>query len=184
MTRIFLTLSTLANLALVAALWLGYEISDATSADPDALAQVSVHFLTGLGSLCFAVLVHAIVLTYFMGTGRWLEETSNAYHLGPEIGRRSKDLKWYCYPTMSLALLMLIATGAFGGAADPASAIGFRGWGWLSAAEVHQYAAIATLAVNVFVNVLEFRALRNNGRLITDVLAEVRRIRLERGLPV
>jgi hypothetical protein len=184
MTRIFLTLAILANLALVAALWLGYEIGDATLPDREAQAQVSVHFLTGLGALCFAVLVHAIVLTYFMGTGRWLEETSNAYALGADWGRRSKDLKWYSYPTMTLALLMLIATGAFGGAADPASAFGFRGWGQLSAAEVHQYVAIATLAANVFVNVLEFRALRNNGRLVTDVLAEVRRIRLERGLPV
>lgn len=184
MTRIFLTLSIIANLMLVAALWLGYEVGDATLADREVQSQVSVHFLTGLGALVFAVLVHAIVLTYFMGTGRWLEETSTAYRLGPDWGRRSKDLKWFSYPSLMLTLLLLIATGAFGGAADPASAFGFRGWGSLSAAQVHQVVALLTLAVNVGVNVLEYRSLCRNGRLITEVLAEVRRIRIEKGLPV
>jgi hypothetical protein len=44
--------------------------------------------------------------------------------------------------------------------------------------------ACGTIAVNVFVNWLEFRALERNGGLIEKALAEVRRIRLEKGLAV
>jgi len=41
---------------------------------------------------------------------------------------------------------------------------------------------VGTLVVNAGVNVWEHRALRRNGVLVSEVLAEVRRIRLERGL--
>ena len=49
-------------------------------------------FLIGMVALVFTTLVHAIVLTYFMGTGRWLEETCRAYHLRDEHQARSRDL--------------------------------------------------------------------------------------------
>lgn len=184
MTRIFLTLSIAATGTLLVALWLGLEIGDAAEPTPAAQHRVSMHFLTALGALVFAVLVHAIVLTYFMGTSRWLEETSNAYRLDAGMVRQSKDLKWRLYPAMVLALLLLILTGAFGGAADPASPVGFRGWGPFSAAHIHLAFATVTLLVNVAINAWEYLALQRNGRIVQSVLQEVRRIRIERGLDV
>jgi hypothetical protein len=184
MTRIFTTLATCSTLVLVAALWLGLRIGDATIRDVAVQSRVTLHFLTGVAALVFAVLVHALVITYFMGTGRWLEETCTAYRLGDSWQARSRNLKWRLYPAMVASLLLLIVTGAFGGAADPASAVGFTGFGPLTAAQVHLDVAIATLAVNAVVNICEFSALRRNGLLVGEVLAEVRRIRLERGLEV
>lgn len=184
MTRIFLTLSIAATGTLLVALWLGLSIGDAAEPTPAAQHRVSVHFLTALGALVFAVLVHAIVLTYFMGTSRWLEETSNAYRLDAGWQQQSKDMKWKLYPAMVVALTMLIVTGAFGGAADPASAVGFRGWGPFSAAHIHLAFAVLTVLVNAMINAWEYSALRRNGRLVQDVLQQVRRIRVERGLDV
>src|SRR5262249_51799555 len=184
MTRIFTTLALCSTAVLVAALWLGLDIGDAHLRDSAVQSRVSIHFLAGGPALVFAVLVHALVITYFMGTGRWLQETCTAYRLGNDWQARSRDLKWRLYPAVVASLLVLIATGAFGGAADPASAVGFRGVGSLSAAQGHFGCASAALLVNGAVNVLEYVALRRNGALVSDVLAEVRRTRAERGLDV
>lgn len=184
MTRIFLTLAVLSTAALAATFALGWEIGDATSRDLAIQGRVTVHFLTAVGAICFAVLVHALVLTYLMGTGRWLEETCAAYHLGDEWQARSRNLKWRMYPALVLSLTLLIVTGAFGGAADPASAFGFQGFGGLTAGQVHLTVAAVMLACNLVVNVLEFLALRANGAIVSEVLARVRQMRLERGLEV
>ncbi len=81
MKRIFLTLAVLANAVLVTALFFGLWIGDPNTRDLVIQRRVSTHMLIGLGALTFATLVHAILFTYFMGTGRWLEETSRAYSL-------------------------------------------------------------------------------------------------------
>ena len=184
MTRIFLSLAICSTGTLLTALWLGLDVGDASVRAAAVQSRVAVHFLTGVAALVFAVLVHALVVTYFMGTGRWLEETCNAYRLGDARQSGSRTLKWRLYPAMVTSLLLLIVTGASGGAADPASAVGFKGWGPLTAAQVHLAIAGLTLGINAAVNVAEYVALRRNGRIVDEVLQEVRRIRLERGLEV
>jgi len=184
MQRIFLTLSLCSNVVLLVALWLGWGIGDAHLRDTAVQSRVAVHFLTGVAALMFAVMVHALVITYFMGTGRWLEETCSAYRLGAAWQSRSRNLKWRLYPAIIASLLLLILTGAFGGAADPASAVGFTGIGPLTAAQVHLGVSVAALALNAAVNGWEYLSLRRNGTIVNEVLHEVRRIRLDRGLEV
>ncbi|MBL8851899.1 MAG: hypothetical protein JNG89_19660, partial [Planctomycetaceae bacterium] len=75
MSRIFLTLSITANSALVVTLILGWRIVDPASLEPAARNMVAWHMLTALAAALLVLLVHAVALTYFMGTGRWLEET-------------------------------------------------------------------------------------------------------------
>src|SRR5262245_8208966 len=109
-TRIFTTLALCSTAVLVAALWLGLDIGDAHLRDSAVQSRVTFHFLTGVAALVFAVLVHALVITYFMGTGRWLQETCAAYRLGADWQARSRDLKWRLYPVVGASLLLLIAT--------------------------------------------------------------------------
>ncbi|MBI3862090.1 MAG: hypothetical protein HY290_09365 [Planctomycetia bacterium] len=184
MTRIFLSLAVCSTVTLVAAFSLGLIIGDASLRSRVVQSRVDLHFLTGVAALVFGVMVHALVVTYFMGTGRWLEETCNAYRLGNTWQQASRNVKWKLYPSMMVSLLLLIGTGALGGAADPASAVGFRGVGPLSAAEVHLWFAVVTITVNLAVNCWEYVALRRNGVLVAEVLGEVKRIRTERGLDV
>lgn len=184
MVRIFLPLSFLSTITLVVAMVLGLSIDDPKIADRAVQAGVQYHFLSALAALVFATLVHAIVLTYFMGTGRWIEETSTAYRLNPDLYRQSTTIKYRTIPAMVGCFLLLLVTGALGAAADPAAPVRFNGWLGLSAATIHLSVAVFTIVLNVAVNYLEFRALEKNGEIVDQVLAEVRRIRMEKGLAV
>ena len=184
MKRIFVSLTLVSTALLAAAFWLGMKIGDPTLRDRAVQGLVGTHFLVSLAALVFAALVHAIVLTYFMGTGRWMEETMLAYQLAGEEWAQQKRLKYRTIPPMIVCLLLLIASGALGAAADPASPVKYEGYGGMPAATVHFAVAIATLAANLIVNVCEFAAIRRNHGLIGEVMSEVRRIRLARGLPV
>ena len=184
MNRILLSLATLSTVLLCAAFVLGLNIDDPKAATATAVSQFTSHFWTAMGGLIFTALVHAIVLTYFMGTGRWLEETDNAYKLGGKWRQESQSLKYRTLPLMSLCLLLLIVTGASGAAADPASPYGARGWWGIPASTVHFLTASVTICVNLLVNCYEYTAIHRNGEIVKEVLAEVRRIRQERGLPV
>ncbi len=184
MKRIFLTLASVSTLLLCISLLLGLQIGDARTVDPAVQQTVTRHMLTALAALVFAALVHALVLTYFMGTGRWMEETCGAYHLPQDWREECNRLKYRSLPGMVTCIVLLVLTGAFGAASDPASPVQFQGWFGLSGATVHFLIASATLIANMYVNVLEFQALNRNSELVDEVLAEVRRMRTERGLPV
>jgi hypothetical protein len=185
-SRIFLSLC-MAGTALVAiAFFLGLGIDDPTIKDPSVLQSISRHMLIGLGALIFASLVHAIVLTYFMGTGRWVEETSRAYKLPTDFHNESQKIKYRLMPGITACILMLVLTGACGASADPATIA----WGYvqeslgMTPSTLHLTIAILTVAVNVWVSIFEFRSIERNGEIVEEVMNEVNRIRTERGLPV
>ncbi len=177
MNRIFLTLAVVANLGLLAAFWLGWRIEDAGSIAPEARAAVTLHFLAALGASILAMLVHSVGLTYFMGTGRWIEETCEAYKLGPDARTQNVRLKYRALPGMIGCVLLLLTTGAFGAIADPAS-----GSDMPAAATIHLALGVVTVAANLLASGIELAAIERNGRLVAEVLAEVQRIRSERGL--
>ena len=173
-----------ANSVLLYAVWRGINIGDTATNSPQVQQLVGTHMLIGLGALVFAALVHAVTLTYFMGTGRFLEETGHAYSLPREFHRRSQRLKYRILPGMLLCLLLLISTGALGAVADRATPASMTETFGISDARVHLGGSIVMLATNLIVTLLEYRAVTGNSRVIDEVLCEVRRIRLERGLPV
>jgi hypothetical protein len=183
-TRIFLTLATLANLLLAAAFVLGWMIGDPRQADVNVQAGVSAHFLTAVGALVFAAMLHAIVLTYFMGTSRWVEETGNSYPLPPHLREDGRRLKYRVMPGMAVCLVLLILAGATGAASDPASPYGAKGFWGMPSSTVHFLLAITTLSVNFVINYFEYAAISANRLIVEGVLQEVRRIRVEKGLPV
>ena len=183
MSRIFPSLAVVAVILMGIAFWLGWAIEDAASMEPDKAAQVRWHFFMGLGAMVFTSLVHSIILTYFVGTGRWLEETSKAYGLPETYFAESKKIKYRTIPLMVIGIVAIVFTGAMGAIADPAARSSFAGWFGLTPAKTHF--AIACMAVmgNLLVHFIEFQAVVRNGRIVNAVLADVHRIRKERGLP-
>ena len=177
MRRIFITLSTLSTMLLLVAFWLGFQIEPSHR-------NVDAHMWAAIGGLLFALLVHAIVLTYFMGTGRWMEETGQAYRLDPRWRAENQSLKYRMIPAMIGCVVLLIVAAAFGAAADRASPVEFRGWAGLSADEVHFFLATLALCINALVHVWQFVLIDRNGELVEEIVREVRRIRQERGLTV
>lgn len=184
MKRIFLTLASLSTCLLITAIVLGLNVGDARSLDVETQSRISSHMLIGLGALTFATLVHAISLTYFMGTGRWIEETSNAYSLSNEFYNRNQKNKYSILPGMTICIVLLITTGALGAVADPATPMSLDGTMGFSGAQIHFFGAAITAIANLLTNFSQFVAISRNSNVVDSVLEEVRRMREERGLPV
>ena len=69
----------------------GFDIRDIHDAAGQRWA--TVHRLSGVAAAIALVLVNSIVVTYFVGTGRWCKEVSDTYQLGPTFVRRSNAIK-------------------------------------------------------------------------------------------
>ena len=180
MKTIFLPLAVLSTLLLSGTLLLGLGIENA--ADAKLSHQVDYHLWTSIGGMLFATLVHGLVMTYFIGTGRWFEETARAYSLDDDCFHASKKLKYRTIMTIVAGFLLLLVAGTLGAAADPASPVGFTGWLGLSAATLPLLVAVSAVAVNTWTHVVEYTALDENAGLIDQMMSQVKRIRNERGL--
>jgi len=174
-SQIFLFFASLANIGLAVTFYLGWRIDNPSL--PAAQADVSMHFLFALAAASFAILVHAIVLTYFMGTGRWIEETSTAYSLEDTARKQNIQRKYKVIPGMTLCIFMIMITGAFGAIADPASNTQMAG-----AATIHFSLALATILANLIVSVIEYQQISQNSAIVDAVFMAVKQIRRDRGL--
>lgn len=177
MNQIFSVLATVSNIVLLITFGLGWRISDPGSLAQAAREQVSSHFLFALGAIMFALLVHAIVLTYFMGTGRWIQETCEAYRFEGNARTENIRLKYKVIPGMVLCMGLLIITGAFGAMSDPAANMQMP-----SAHFIHFGLAIALLTANIVVSVLEYHHISRNSAVVDLIYQEVKKVRRERGL--
>lgn len=172
---------------MIIALILGLQVGDPMQnggLDAKVNARIGTHILIGLGALTSTMMVHALLFTYFMGTGRWLDETSTAYKLSPEWYQRNQKIKYGILPGILVSVLMLIAAGSLGAVADPATAVSLEQVLGMSDATLHFAVAVSTWLVTMIINFTQFTAISRNSAIVEGVLAEVRRIRIERGLPV
>jgi hypothetical protein len=174
---IFLSLSIVANSALAVAAWLGWSIDPAAPDPLELRSAISGHLLTALGASLLVLLLHAVVLTYFMGTGRWIEETTAAYQLGEARRKQNVQLKYQVLPWMVLVMLLVIGTAAAGAMSDP-----LQSGSTPTASSVHLGLAVSTLILNLLLSTVQHRAIARNGVLVQEIVDEVRRIRRERGL--
>jgi hypothetical protein len=174
MTRIFSILAAANALLLVVAYALGVvsRFRDGVHHPEDPIFWY--HFLLGLGAALVTLLVHCLIFTYFLGTGRWVKEVKLAYKLPDEpLPKRTRELKRRVFPPALFAMLTVIATGGAGAAAQ----VGVTYW------EVHATLATLTLLVNLWAFRVEYRCLRENIGVLDAVLAAVDELRAARGLP-
>lgn len=174
MTRIFTSLAVLNAIGLLASFILGsvskWHGSILDADDPTFL----IHFCVGLATAMLTLLVHCLIFTYFLGTGRWVKEVTLAYQLPDEPWHKlTRELKRKTFPPALIAMLVTIATSAAGAGTQ------LQEWSWL----IHGSLAIIALAVNGWAFLVEYRNVTANAAVIEAVLDEVDRIRAERGLP-
>ncbi len=132
------------------------------------------HFLVGLLTALLTLLVHCIIFTYFLGTGRWVKEVGLAYKLPDQLlPRQTRELKRRVFPPALFAMLITITTAAAGQGAQ----MGL--WHW----SVHMTVATLTLLVNGWAYRIEYQCLAENANVLENVMREVERIRAEQGLP-
>src|SRR5438105_4841547 len=98
MTRIFTTMAALLSLGLLITFGIGlYTMSLEVSLYKNVTHMV--HFTFGLLTALFALLVHCIIFTYFLGTGRWVKEVGLAYSLPDSIyPTETRELKRTVFP--------------------------------------------------------------------------------------
>lgn len=190
MNRIFFPLALLAVLTVAGVLVMGlylhqHDVRDPRDADAQRLA--TVHRLSGIAAGLVVLLVESVVVTYFIGTSRWCKEVSETYRLDPGFTKRSNTLKRSTFPHAVLGMLTIVTMVALGGAADPASAFSPRPLevltgGGMSWADVHLLGAVLGLIFIVRGFYIMANNILANLGIINEVMAEVKRIRTERGL--
>jgi hypothetical protein len=174
MTRIFTTLAFDNILAFVAALGSGFISQSQHGAAPGEDSAYVVHFVLGMVAVLLNLLVHCLIITYFLGTGRLVKEVTVAYQLPDERwARPTRDLKRRNTPQAILAMLLSIAAAAAGE--------GDRHlvWPWW----IHLLLGCGALAFTTWVFHVEYRNVAINGRILDEVISEVERIRAAHGLP-
>lgn len=172
MTRTFAILSAFILLLLLATITAGVLVY---AQEPSPLRDdvYIVHFFLGLTTSLVVLLVHCLIFTYFLGTGRWVKEVTLAYQLPDEpLHKTTRELKRATFPPALFAMLITIATAAAGAGAQ------LQDWPWY----VHALFALATVAVNLWAFRVELRNVTHNAEIIQQVLVEVDKIRLEQGL--
>jgi hypothetical protein len=176
MTRIFLALASAETVALIASFLLGIvsHVRHGSQHGEDSIYLL--HFTVGLFTAIGSLLVHCIIFTYFLGTGRWVKEVKLAYLLpDAPLPRLTRELKRRTFPPALAAMLVTIAAAAAGAGAQQQ----LPQWPW----QLHAGLSVAALVVNLWAFRIEFRNIAQNVAVIGSVLEEVDRIRMERGLP-
>lgn len=192
MNRIFTSLAAFALVFLLATFAVGLSLRLGNLRDRgDSATQQrgTVHRLSGVAAGLVVVLVNSIVATYFIGTSRWCKEVSETYKLSGEHVARSRRLKRSTFPLCVAGMLIAVGIVALGGAADPGAMVrtpevlsGWKSLEGITWANVHFFAAGAGIAVIVLIFVRQWGQIDANHEVIEAVLADVKRIRAERGL--
>jgi amino acid transporter len=144
-------------------------------------SMMTLHMLLGTTAALATLLVNSITITYFIGTSRWCKEVCETYQLSAELAEESTVLKRRTFPWALAGIFTVILLIGLGAAADPSGA----NWG-RSAQFVmpHYLAAMIGIVVVIASFWVQIGRIAENYGVIERIMAEVERVRAERGLEV
>jgi hypothetical protein len=180
MTRILPTLASLSLMLYATAIAIGLSIGD-LYADPPAAETIAWrgrHMLTGVAAALAVVFVESIIVTYFIGTGRWCREVTEAYGLPTADLDESARLKRRTFPLALVGMLAVVGVGALGAASDP----GTLRPGTAEIATYHLAASLAGLCLIAWTYYRAWFNISNQQVVIERIVNQVQHIRRERGL--
>jgi phosphoglycerol transferase MdoB-like AlkP superfamily enzyme len=174
MIRIFSVLASANAIGLLASFAFGLLSMQRHSLENGDDWLFTAHFLCGLFTAVATLLVHCLIFTYFLGTGRWVREVTLAYDLPDEpLYKTTRVLKRKTFPPALFAMLSVIAVAAAGGGRQ------LQDWPY----QIHLYGAVGAIVLNFWAYWVEIRDIRRNEDILAGVYREVDRVRAERGLP-
>jgi hypothetical protein len=182
MTRIFLTLASLSIILLVAAMMMGLSMGDLYQQpmpSRETLHWATLHRLTGVAAALMVVFVESVVATYFIGTSRWCKEVVETYQLDPAIIRSSNKLKRRTFPWALLGMLTVVGIISLGAAADPGALFGPNAKAWTN---WHLIGAFSGIGLVAWTYLVSWNNILANHAIITGLVAQVARLRKDRGL--
>ena len=153
MGRALLIVGLMATLGVVATAVLGYLLNAPT--DP----EMPRHVLLGLASSLLLLFSHCWIMFYLIGTGKAIKDAVKENGLDPAFAEETKRFKNASYPSMMLAMGLVMATFILGGGVATGS---IPKW-------VHHALFYAAILVQVWSLRIEWRVLSDNERLMADV---------------
>ncbi|MCG3181877.1 MAG: hypothetical protein BIFFINMI_04312 [Phycisphaerae bacterium] len=159
MSRLFTALIVFNMALLGSALVVGYLVGP--------LGLLGLHVALGVGSALASALVQCVCFTYFLGTGRWVAEATQAHKLDLGYYRRSRVLKRNA-TFLVLGGLAAVFLAAWLGGALAASMSAVSVW-------MHEVAAVGGMAAYGIVCVREGRLIRLNLDMLDKLVAAVNR---------
>jgi hypothetical protein len=180
MTRILISLAFVSLILLVAAMVLGLTMGDlyAEPLDNDTMRASTVHRLTGVAAALMVVFVESVIVTYFIGTSRWCREVVETYKLDCRAIQISNRLKRKTFPWALIGMLAVVGVIALGAAADPATGRpDTQSW-----TDWHLFAAFLGILLIAWTYFVAWTNIVANHAIIEQLVADVGRIRRERGL--
>jgi hypothetical protein len=157
MIRLFIVLTLVNLLLLCAAGILGYAARAGYAVTP-------WHILAGAMAALACCGVHCVVFTYFAATSKWVQHAISVKHLDPSLAAPTRSFKAQAFPAAIFAIAVTFLAAFIGAAAD-----NYHG-PWHAR---HHVLAVASLATNVGVALVEYRAIDRNARLIDTILARI-----------
>jgi hypothetical protein len=121
------------------------------------------HQLAGSLSAIACCAVHCVVFTYFIATAKWIQHAIDVKQLDPALATPTRSFKSQAFPSAIAAMLIVFLTAVIGVARV---SYGIRPM-W------HHIFAWLSIFANLFVALVEYRAITRNGRLIDDILAHI-----------
>lgn len=157
MISLFLGLTLVNLLCLGTATALGYmSLSDGGESK-------GIHILAGALGTLVCVGVHCVVFTYFIATAKWVQHAVLIKQLDASLAAPTRSFKRQAFPAALLAMGIVFATAILGAARDNYGIP--RIW--------HHSFSLASLAVNLVVAAVEYRAISRNGLLIDSILDRI-----------
>lgn len=130
-----------------------------------------MHFLVALLTIVMTLMVHGIVYTYFLGTGKWVKEVARVYQLPDWVVGQATRNKRRTFPFVIGGMALIGATAWLGAAADT-----IRGFGGLW----HLSVAAATLGFTLGAFAFEYASIVAQARLLLEVKDQADRLRVAR----
>lgn len=143
----------------------------------------SVHFMMGLATAVIVMFVAGVAITYFVGTSRWCREVVEAYKLDSSLARDSARLKRRTFPVLVVAMLGLVVVVALGGASDPGANLQLTPPSGIAWSDLHLAASLLGTCLVAWSYYAAWTNITEHQQVMAKIMAEVKRVRTERGLP-
>lgn len=154
-------------------------VTDASRALQPFKETVGTHLLLGLIAAFMTLLVKSITVTYFIGTSRWALEVVETYELDTELAEASNRLKRAAFRWALLGIVAVFAIAVLGAFSDPAGPFLTGAAVWVTP---HLMTAILGTALIAWALWMQVAKIGANHDVIEQIVAQVRKIRAERGL--
>jgi hypothetical protein len=153
MGRALLIVGAMSTLGVIAAAVAGYMLHSPTD------ANMPLHVLIGLASSLLLLFSHCWIMFYLIGTGKAIKDAVRENGLEPAIIEETKRFKNDSYPSLMLAMALVMATFIVGGGVATGSV---PRW-------IHHVLFYLAAASQLYALWKERRALTENERLMESV---------------